>query len=209
MGYTVRVMFLDKIRPTKINLRFFNNLLTVVVAILALYIIAAPYVPQFTWWLKHDSPVKTTLAPKESPAVTLPQVQKPVDGDKLFIPRLQMEETVYGGGIGSLSKGVWHVPHTSTPDKGGNTVLVGHRFTYSGQAVFYHLDKIERDDPITLHWQGKAYEYRVTEIKVVPASELSIEDNTEAPQLTIYTCTPLWSVKNRLVIIAKPLEQQQ
>ncbi len=202
-------MILKKIPLPKISLRFFNNFLTIVVAILALYIITAPYLPQFTWWLEHDSPVKTIIAaPGGTPAATLPQIQQPVDGDRLFISRLQMEETVYGGGIGSLSKGVWRLPHTSSPDKGGNTVLVGHRFTYSGQAVFYHLDKVQKDDSITLHWQGKAYEYKVTEIKVVPASELSVENNTEEPQLTIYTCTPLWSVKNRLVIVAKPLERQ-
>ena len=100
------------------------------------------------------------------------------------------------------------MPHTSTPDKGGNTVLVGHRFTYKNpEGVFYHLDKVQLGDAITLHWQGNAYDYEVAEIKVVPANEISVEDNTAEPQLTIYTCTPLWSVKNRLVIIAKPLEE--
>lgn len=199
------VMFLKKIRPPTVNLRLFNNILTIVVALLALYIITAPYLPQFTWWLKHDSPVKAVVAQKESPAASPPDEQV-VQGDKLFIPGLDMEETIRGGGIGALSKGVWKLPHTSTPDKGGNTVLVGHRFTYKVQSVFYHLDKVKIDDPITLHWQGKVYEYKVSEIKVVPASEISVEDNTKEPQLTIYTCTPLWSVKNRLVLIAKPLE---
>lgn len=197
-------MFSKKLRLPKISLRLFNNLLTIAVAGLAIYILAAPFWPEFTWWAKHDSPAKRIIAAQHHPAAA--RAAQPITGNKLFIPRLDMSENVYGGGISSLHKGVWHLPHTSTPDKGGNTVLVGHRFTYAGQAVFYHLDKVQEDDPITLHWQGKAYEYKVSEIKVVPATEVSVENNTKEPQLTIYTCTPLWSVKNRLVIIAKPVE---
>lgn len=190
------------------KLRLFNNILTIVVVILALYIIAAPYLPQFMWWLRHDSPAKAVVQHKESPA-SAPVKEQAVEGDKLFIPSLDMEETIYGGDKAALNKGVWRLPHTSTPDKGGNAVLVGHRFTYSNQAVFYHLDKVQVGDPITLHWQGKVYEYGVTEIKIVPPTELSVEDNTQEPRLTIYTCTPLWSVKNRLVLIAEPLEAGQ
>ena len=194
-------------RFPKISLRIFNNFLTVIVALLALYIITAPYLPSFNWWLKHESPVKQIVHPKASPAAAAP-VEQVVGEDKLFIPRLEMATAVMGGGKASLSKGVWKLPHTSTPDKGGNTVLVGHRFTYKNpEGVFYHLDKVQLGDAITLHWQGNAYDYEVAEIKVVPANEISVEDNTAEPQLTIYTCTPLWSVKNRLVILAKPLEE--
>ena len=190
----------------KISLRLFNNCLTIVVALLASYIIAVPYLPQFAWWLRHDSPIQTIL-PKKDSAAAAPVAEQVIEGDKLFIPRMELEEPIYGGGKGNLSKGIWRVSHTSTPDKGGNTVLVGHRFTYKDPTgVLYHLDKVQHGDLITVHWQGKAYEYKVSDIKVVPASEVSVEDNTTDPQLTIYTCTPLWSVENRLVVIAKPLE---
>lgn len=201
-------MFLAKMRLPKITLRLFNNVLTFVVALLAIYIIAAPYLPEFTWWVKHDSPVKVAAQTKPAdPAKPAPPVQQEtIQGDALFIPRLDMSEAVYGGGKASLSKGVWKLPQTSTPDKGGNTVLVGHRFTYAGPAVFYHLDKVQKGDAITLRWDDKTYNYTVTDIKIVLPTDVWVEDNTEKPRLTIYTCTPLWSVKNRLVIIAEPLE---
>ncbi len=189
----------------KLNLRFFNHCLTAAVSILAVYIISAPYLPQLAWWVEHDSPVRT-IVHTQAPAAA---AEQEIKGDALFIPSIELDETVYGGDRTSLRKGVWKLPHTSTPDKGGNTVMVGHRFTYKNpKGVFYHLDKVQKDDLITLHWQGKAYEYRVAESKVVPASDVSVEQNTAEPQLTIYTCTPLWSVKNRLVIIAKPVEVQ-
>ncbi len=200
-----------KLPLPKISLRFFNNCLTIAVALLAIYIIAAPYLPQLEWWLKHDSPVKAVAGPKPgNPAEPAPaQQQATVQGDALFIPRLDMAQPIYGGGKSSLSKGIWKLPNTSTPDKGGNTVLVGHRFTYAGPAILYHLDKVQVGDAITLRWQDKTYNYGVTDIKVVLPTELSVEANTKDAQLTIYTCTPLWSVKNRLVIIAKPLEAGQ
>ena len=199
-------------RLPKPRLRFFNNFLTILVALLAVYIIVAPYLPQFEWWLKHDSPVKTIVRP--NPPVTAPTVssggnvgQQAVKGDQLIVPALDMREVIHEGkNKWALHFGVWRLPHTSTPDKGGNTVLVGHRFTYAGPAVFYYLDKVVKNDPISLVWSGKVYNYRVEEIRIVPPSEISVEANTEAPQLTIYTCTPLWTSKMRLVIIAKPVE---
>ncbi len=194
-------------RLPRISLRLFNNCLTVIVAVLAIYIIAAPFLPQFGWWIKHESPVKTIVPHKFTP-VTVPATTQTIQGDRLFIPRLDMDQAIYGGGRGNLGKGVWRVPHTSTPDKGGNTVLVGHRFTYKNPTggVFYHLDKVQKNDPVAVYWHDKVYQYTVTDTIVVPASEMSVEDNTSEPQLTIYTCTPLWSVTHRLVIIAKPVE---
>jgi len=175
-----------------------------VVALLAMYVAVAPFLPQVGWWVTHDSPIKGIL-PSGSNAAASPASEQKIKEDKLFIPSIDLAEPIHGGGKESLNLGVWRVPHTSTPDRGGNTVLVGHRFTYRDPTgVFYHLDKVKEGDEITVHWQGKAYEYEVTEIKVVPASEVSVEHNTTEPRLTIYTCTPLWSTEKRLVIIAEP-----
>lgn len=191
-------------KVTTSTLRAINNCLTAVVALLAVYIAAAPFLPQVGWWVTHESPVKGIL-PNRSNAAATPATEQVIEGDKLFIPRIDLAEPIHGGGKQSLNLGVWRVPHTSAPDMGGNTVLVGHRFTYKDPTgVFYHLDKVREGDEITVHWQGKAYEYQVTEIKVVPATEVSVEHNTTEPRLTVYTCTPLWSVENRLVVIAEP-----
>lgn len=196
-------MAVANLRLPKISLRLFNNFLSVVVALLAVYIAAAPFLPQVGWWVTHESPVSGILYKPNVAASSA--VGQAIEGDKLFIPRIDLAEPIHGGGKESLNLGVWRVPHSSTPDMGGNTVLVGHRFTYKDPTgVFYHLDKVQKGDEITVHWQGKAYEYEVTEIKVVPASEVSVEHNTTEPRLTVYTCTPLWSVENRLVVIAEP-----
>lgn len=83
-------------------------------------------------------------------------------------------------------------------------MLVGHRFTYANpNGVFYHLDKLQKNDEIALTWQGKRYVYEVHDIKTVEPSETNIEAPTNEDILTLYTCTPLWNPTKRLVVQAR------
>lgn len=194
------------IKTSKITLRTMNRLLTVVVAMLAIYIILAPILPQLEWWVHHDTPIKSIVPPINLAPVARGTQQPAIAGDVLVVPSIDMEEAIYeGANAWMLHYGAWRLPYTSTPDKGGNTVIVGHRFTYSNpKGVFYYLDKIQVGDPISIYWQGRRYEYTVVSTSVVPATDLAVEANTATPRLTLYTCTPLWTAQNRLVIVAEP-----
>jgi len=44
--------------------------------------------------------------------------------------------------------------------------------------------------------------YTVDRIKQVTATAVEIEAPTARPTLTLYTCTPLWNPKDRLVVTA-------
>ena len=178
------------------RLRYINNWLTMTVIILALYIMLMPLLPQAEWWVKEESPLQTWTSERVDAAEPI------IKDNRLFIPSLGMSQQIHDGGIEQLRKGVWRRPNTSTPNQNSNTVLVGHRFTYDGDGVFYHLDKVKTSDKITVHWSGKAYNYVVDDILVVKASAVEIESPTDDATLTIYTCTPLWSAKDRLVIRA-------
>lgn len=192
------------------RLHIFNNVLSIVVMLLALYIITLPFLPNLQFWLK-----KTTHAYPQLVTQNLPEAPKedkeviPAE-NTLVIPGLGMQEVVYdGNSVATLRKGVWHRPHSSNPTQGSNTVLVGHRFTYTQpEGVFYHLDKVKVGDSIVLYWQGEKYSYHVTKAFVVTADKVEIEAPTKDPLLTLYTCTPLWSAKDRLVIQAE-LEKTQ
>jgi sortase A len=98
--------------------------------------------------------------------------------------------------------GAWRVPESSTPDKGGNTVITGHRFKYlpPSNLTFYLLDKMETGDIISVVYKEKEYYYRVKEIKIVDKTELSILAPTKEPILTIFTCHPIYSTEKRLVV---------
>ena len=182
-----------------ITLRRINSELTGILFVLAFYIIAWPFLPGLTWWIRHDAPVLASI--------TTPRISQeiPVE-DTLIINSLGLKEKIYEGeSVYTVNQGVWRRPNTSTPDRGGNTVLVGHRFTYSGQSVFYNLDKIKQDDEITVYWKSKPYSYRVYEISVVPPTATYVEQPTSDEILTLYTCAPLLTARDRLVIKAKLL----
>jgi len=187
-------------RP-RFTLRTGNHVLTGLVALLALYIILSPLLPLVGWWL--HPPKGTAAAPVSAQHAPIPT--EPT----LKIPRLAMQEIIHTGPTqAELSKGVWLLPKTSTPDKHSNTVMAGHRFTYGGPAVFYFLDKVQLHDQIIVDWQHKEYTYRVDQIRVVPPTEISVQAPTAKPTLTVYTCTPLVTDKNRLVLIASLIKER-
>jgi sortase A len=189
------------VRMASVRLRTINNWLTTVVVLLALYIIAMPLAPAVSWWAKHEAPLVSAPA-----HISVPKPHTPAapTENTLIIPNLGLSEAIHeGASVHTLHFGVWHLPGTSSPDKGSNTVLAGHRYTYSGSGVFYHLDKVKVGDDLTLYWQQKRYDYSVVKVAVVPPSEMSVQAPTNDARLTIYTCTPMWTFKNRLVVEAK------
>jgi len=130
---------------------------------------------------------------------------KAVTDKHMIIPKIGVDADIYQGGIESLSKGLWLLPGTSTPDQGSNTVISAHRWLYlpPDPRTFYNLDKMEIGDRFTIQWQGAEYTYEVYEIKIVNPEQVEILDATKDPIVTLFSCTPLYSTEKRLVVRAK------
>ncbi len=196
------------IRNRHLSLRAFNNGLTVVVVLLGLYITSFPFLPYVSLWQDKlgdntDGVRYSGLLASQS-NVDTPNLKTAPKENRLVLPNISFDEPIIvGDDPNNVHLGVWHRPHTSTPDKGGNTVLVGHRFSYSSPATFYHLDKVTAGESFAIWWEGQEYVYTVTETFIVPATAIEIESNTSEAIVTIYTCTPLWTAENRLVVRAK------
>lgn len=128
---------------------------------------------------------------------------------RIQIPSIQVDMPIVAGERDSrkaLARGAWLIPGTSTPDQGGNTVISAHRFLYkTGAKTFYHLDKLKNGDSIVIEWDGLVKRYEVVEKKIVAATEVSILNQTQEEILTLFTCDPVFSTKNRLVVVAKPI----
>ncbi len=105
----------------------------------------------------------------------------------------------------ALSKGGWMYSGNSTPDAGGNTVIFGHRWLYKPpmKNTFFNLDKVAVGDKFTISWNGKTYNYEISEVKIVKPTEISVLNPTASPRVTLITCTPLFSTKQRLVVVAE------
>ncbi len=137
------------------KLRKINNVLTILVVCLGVYLIISPFWPQITYLFKDKTGQTSNTISYESEdqdtSIELP------DENRLVLPQISLDDEVFEGRYSStLNNGIWHRPQTSTPDRGGNTVMVGHRFTYSSPAIFYHLDKLSVDDHIAVIWNKES-----------------------------------------------------
>lgn len=174
-------------------------------------IIAIPFSPWILYHAVKPAPVypyPTKLSGTQY-LPTIPDIKKntiPTD-NRLVIPKIGVDnQIVEGADEKSLNRGIWHFPSSSTPDKGGNTVLTGHRFQYlAGPHTLYLLDQMAVGDIVMVYWKGVEYDYIIRERKIVNPDQISILDNTAQPQLTIFTCTPLFTTQQRLVLLADPI----
>jgi sortase A len=131
---------------------------------------------------------------------------KPVD-NRLVIPKIGVNMPIIEGAIAddALWKGIWHIPGSANPIEGGNMVLSGHRFRYRppSNLTLYLLDQVKPGDIMIIYWQGKEFDYKVSQTKIVPRENTDMADPSLEPRLTVFTCHPLFSTKNRLVVIGE------
>lgn len=143
-------------------------------------------------------------------ATTAPTVKK--IANRIIIKKINVDAPIIDSKNGSwaLMRGMWRLPKTSTPDKGSNTVISGHRwlYKYPHKMTFWALDKVKIGDEIIIVWNGKTIKYRVFETKIVNQYATSILNPTKEPILTIFTCDPIYVGKNRLVVLAKPIVEK-
>lgn len=197
--------------------RKINIWLVVMIVLVNLYTMLLPVLPAVEyWWQAGRSKSKVTATVQQyvnqaaAESNNDKSAKEDMSGNRLIIPRMLMNTKIVEGPMsnpyGNLKKGAWRLPFSSTPDKNGNTVIAGHRFTYTeSRSIFYYLDKLLLGDEIGVKWSGVTYTYKVTSIRVVAPTETSVQASTDDARLTLYTCTPVWNPKDRLVVVAKPI----
>lgn len=135
----------------------------------------------------------------------------------LLIPSLNIKAPVIFGVTGydnesvqkALQNGVIHYGQTANPGQNGNVVIVGHSSGTPWTAgdykyIFTLLDKTKIADKIIIDYKGVRYIYEVTATEVIKPTNLSIlKQPADQFNLTLVTCSPVGSDKNRLVIHAK------
>jgi sortase A len=135
----------------------------------------------------------TTLAPVPAAGDWIGTIKIPKIGvDKIFVE---------GTGRDDLKKGPGHYPGTPLPGQVGNAAIAGHRTTYG--APFYNLDQLEVGDEIVTTSVVGSYTYAVTDKLIVRPEDVYVVDNTPDAELTLTTCNPKLSARQRLVIKAK------
>ena len=108
---------------------------------------------------------------------------------------------VFGATLNKLEYGPGYILGTSLPGSGGNFAIAGHRTTYG--APFGNLDKTEVGDSILFQTNTNQYEYVITEVKIVSPEDTYVLGNFGDDRITLSTCHPKFSARQRLVVIGE------
>jgi sortase A len=87
------------------------------------------------------------------------------------------------------------------PGQPGNAVLSGHRTTYG--RPFFDFDLLEIGDEIEVESAIGMHIYVVREIEVVQPTDVWVTNNRAGAWLTMTTCEPKFSARQRLVVWAE------
>ena len=137
----------------------------------------------------ESGPVPAT-APTTPPAPPRDDIQIGGPVGILSVPRLQLSTAVVEGDedvVLDVSAG--HLPDTPWPWETGNAAIAAHR-----DGLFRGLRHVKAGDAIELKTTHGDLQYRVTDIRIVLPTDVSVLDAGERDSLTLITCYPFYYV---------------
>lgn len=163
------------------------------------------------------APVPTVSpTPEAEEGEAEPQPLGPPSGNaiaRLYLPELgRYWVVVEGVEQADIRYAPGHYPTSAMPGQVGNFAVAGHR----NLATFWDLDRIGPGDTVVVETRETWYVYQVTENHVVTPDAVEVvapvpgQPGVEPtdPMLTLTTCHPKWSNKQRLIVHAQLLDQR-
>lgn len=144
-------------------------------------------------------PQGVALAPPAAPDAPQPDPEHTISAVR--IPRIHLEaESVLAGVVQVNGGTTWEVPSfkaghgefTAGAGQTGNAVLMGHVSSINAGNVFKDLDRVRVGDTVEVDSPAGSFTYRVTQVLVVPRTDLSVVQPTDTPVLSLITCTGAW-----------------
>ncbi len=164
-----------------------------------------------------------------TPAETAPELTiidplvngKVKDGSRIIIPKINVKAPIVYGVDNSnasqqkaLQRGTSQFPlpgANSRPGHLGNTVINGHSSDDvfdpgDYKFIFANLDKLNKNDNIYIDYQNTRYTYSVISKQVIKPTEVyKISRANDKPYLTLITCYPVGTSRERLIIFAEQI----
>lgn len=153
-----------------------------------------------------------TINPKNnSTSQLISKTKDKITENRLYIPKIDINLPYASGGAETMEQGAWwRKPENGNPKDGGNFVLSAHRFIMGltpqqtlRKSPFYNIDKLMVGDEMVIDYNGARYIYVISEKRSVKPEAIEIEQRTDQPQLTLYSCTLGGANDGRDVLIAK------
>ncbi|MEX0789097.1 MAG: class D sortase [Anaerolineales bacterium] len=149
---------------------------------------------------EHLRPLVQSLAPVAIPTTG------PEQARSIFIPALWElpAPVVQGDGWEQLKKGVAQHIGSSDPGVSGNLVLSAHNDIFG--ELFRDLDRLQPGDEIVVSTATREYVYRVTGLRIVEPTEVSVMEPTPNATITLISCYPYLIDTQRIVVFADLVE---
>ena len=171
------------------------------------------------------APIAAYVSPGDSPAgeieaidptVTLTKVSSE---NKLIIPKLNVDVPINFGiniddVMDAMERGVAHYRingASAYPGEVGNFVIMGHSAgdIYSSNQykfIFSGLERLEEGDIMYVHYNSVRYTYKMVGNEIIWPTEVSrLAMDTDKPMMTLVTCWPLGTSRQRLLIHAEQI----
>jgi sortase A len=121
---------------------------------------------------------------------------------RIRVPRVGLDAVVFEGiGTETLAKGPGHMPGTSLPGQPGNAVISGHRTTHG--RPFHDFDLLVPGDMVEIETAIGTHVYEVRESFIVAPTDVWVTDQRDGGWLTLTTCNPKYSARERLIVTAE------
>jgi sortase A len=193
---------LDSLKARPVARRMLSGL-SVLLAVVGVGLLAYPFYTNLV-----QSRIQGRLAiqfssPELKAAYAAGRIEEGDSLTRLRIPDIDIDVVVVEGTSASaLKAGAGHYPATPLPGEEGNVGIAGHRTTYG--KPFSNLDHLKPGNEIILETPIGRHVYKISRDPfVVDKTDFSVISQTSGHTLTLTTCHPKGSAKQRLVVKAE------
>ncbi|HVW35591.1 MAG TPA: class E sortase [Acidimicrobiia bacterium] len=194
--------FFDSLRTRPIARRLLSGF-SIVTALVAIALLAYPLATNYMQDRLQSKLAIQLHSPKNQAAYAAGHMPEGDALTRIVIPSIKVDTIVVEGtGASALRAGAGHYPNTPLPGEEGNVGIAGHRTTYG--KPFANLDRLAVGDEIVLETPIGRHVYRVSKPPfVVSNTDYSVISQTAGHTLTLTTCHPKGSARQRLVVKAE------
>ncbi len=161
---------------------------------------------------KQEDETETSEGCEEETQTGISEEDAAIFAERDVIAILEIESldirypVVEGCSSSNLNKAIGHMSETGVIGEAGNCVLCGHNGSRYGE-FFTHLNQIQTGDVVSLlDINGEQHFYEVTESFVVGPYDNSIKAQSDAEELTLFTCAEKGT--KRFVVKCVPVREE-